>query len=490
MITTAPARRSRWRPLIGGLAAAVLVATITGVILGNVSPGEPGTITLCGVSECVATPVAADGSPASDSTFALVGMEPDRGRLTVSNEGAIGATALRILGFFDSADPSRESAAFTPADPSLHLRYPLASGQAVSFSLPLVPSNARSVLVELGGPSPDGPPMDGGAITEAPCARLDSTGCRIASIRVTAAGEADEGQVQAALEAHAVTHSPSSAPGDPAVSAVSAALARDALHQLAVEGRPVPRSVGVPSGTALTRVDGDIRVTQAGTVLDKLDIHGRVIVEAPDVTIIDSIVRGRDEGSRYGLVNALAGQPGLRIIDSEIVATVGNYTVNGIMGYNFELTRVDIHGVVDNVHVTGGDVVIADSYLHGNLHYADDPTHADGSHDDNIQIQTGDNILITGNRMRDAHNAAVQITQDQGPVSNVTIAGNDIDNGGCSINISEKGRGAIVGLTITDNRFGLNMTVSRCGVVGPPSTVIDLSRNTFTDGSVVSVLRG
>ncbi|WP_210509047.1 right-handed parallel beta-helix repeat-containing protein [Naasia sp. SYSU D00057] len=239
-------------------------------------------------------------------------------------------------------------------------------------------------------------------------------------------------------------------------------------------------STGVPAGTQLKVVQGDQTITTAGTVLDGLDIRGRVIVKAENVTIKNSIIRGTDQGGKYGLVDAMAGKPGLKIYDSEIVATTPNYTVNGIMGSGFELHRVNIHNTVDQVHIAGSNVVVKDSWLHGTVHYENDPYHSDGSHDDNIQIVAGNNILISGNVMEDAQNTAIMVNQDSGATSNVTITGNKMDDGDCIMNVTSEG--TVRGLTVTNNIFGLNGSVNRCAVYSPVSPVA-MSGNTWTDGT-------
>ncbi|WP_210506333.1 hypothetical protein [Naasia sp. SYSU D00057] len=248
---------------------------------------------------------------------------------------------------------------------------------------------------------------------------------------------------------------------------------------------PGPDTTGVPAGVKLRVVYGDQTITAAGTVLDGLDIRGRVIVKAENVTIRNSVIRGTDAGGKYGLIDALAGKPGLKIYDTEIVATTPNYTVNGIMGYNFELHRVDMHNTVDQVHVTGSNVVVADSWLHDTVHYDYDPYHSDGSHDDNIQIVAGSNILISGNVLEGAKNTAIMVNQDSGATSNVTIVGNRLDHGDCIVNVTSKG--TVRGLTVNDNVFGLNASVKRCAVYSPVSPV-SMSGNTYADG-VVALLR-
>lgn len=52
--------------------------------------------------------------------------------------------------------------------------------------------------------------------------------------------------------------------------------------------------------------------------------------------------------------------------------------------------------------IHSGNVTIADSKLHDNRHFSNDPGHPDGTHDDDIQIQSGSNITITGNTLNGA----------------------------------------------------------------------------------------
>jgi hypothetical protein len=254
---------------------------------------------------------------------------------------------------------------------------------------------------------------------------------------------------------------------------------------------PWADKTGVPPGLQLTRVDGDIDITEPGTILDSVDVHGQVVVLAPDVIIRNSIIRGDDGGTNGGVIDAMAGEANLQVIDSELFATAPSPYVNGIMGSNFTLTRVDIHDVIDQVHVVGDNVTITRSWLHDNLHYDEDPVHDGGpSHDDNVQIQIGRNITIQDSSLSGAWNAVVQITQDRGEVADVTLRNNEVDNGWCSINVAEDKYGSVSGVTVTDNTFGRNTRRSDCAIIAPPTSPVELEGNRFTDGDPVRVRRG
>ncbi|WP_210509045.1 hypothetical protein [Naasia sp. SYSU D00057] len=254
---------------------------------------------------------------------------------------------------------------------------------------------------------------------------------------------------------------------------------------------PWADKTGVPHGLHLTRVDGNIKITEAGTILDSVDVHGQVVVLAPDVIIRNSIVRGESGGTNGGVIDAMAGAANLQVIDSELFATAPSPYVNGIMGSNFTLTRVDIHGVVDQVHIVGDNVTISDSWLHDNLHYDEDPVHDGGpTHDDNVQIQIGRDIVIENSSLSGAWNAVVQITQDRGEVADVTFRNNEADGGWCSINVAQDDYGPVDGITVTGNVFGRNTRRDDCAIISPPTSPVALEDNRFTDGEPIRVRRG
>jgi hypothetical protein len=255
---------------------------------------------------------------------------------------------------------------------------------------------------------------------------------------------------------------------------------------------PGAGNTGVPAGTALTIHQGDLRITEPGTVINGLDVRGMVIVEAPNVTIKNSIVRGRALNGPMALIGNLGGHANLKIVDTELFPSTPSPDVQGIYGYNFEATRLNIHGVIDGIHLTGGNVEIVDSWLHDNLHYLRDPNHGGTpSHDDSIQIQEGSNIRIDGNKFSGAWNSTVQVTQDRGDVANLTFTNNIADGGACSINLAEKRYGPVTGVVISDNSFGRNTRIDDCAVIAPSSTKISMARNYYTpDDTLVEVHPG
>ncbi len=257
-------------------------------------------------------------------------------------------------------------------------------------------------------------------------------------------------------------------------------------------GTPGASNTGVPSGTALTVHNGDINVTKPGTVLSGLDVRGLIKISAPDVTIKNSIIRGRTMNGPGALINNLGGHRNLVVTDTELSPSSASPHANGIYGYNFTATRLDINNVIDGIHITGSNVSLQDSWIHDHMHYRNDPNQGGSpSHDDGIQIQAGNNVTVTGNRLTDSHSAAVQITQDRGPVSNFTFSDNFANGGACTVNIAEKSYGPIMGATITDNSFGRDSRLANCAVIAPTTTKIDFANNHYVpDDTLVTIKKG
>jgi hypothetical protein len=254
---------------------------------------------------------------------------------------------------------------------------------------------------------------------------------------------------------------------------------------------PDATTTGVPAGVALTTYNGDLTISTAGAVIDGLDVHGFVKVTAPNVTIKNTIIRGKATTKTAPLLTSATAGASVTIQDSELFAAVPSGWIDGIRGYNITAKRVNIHDVIDAMHIYGDNVSLEASYLHDNVHFQSDPNQGGTpSHDDSIQIQKGNNIRIVGNNISGAFNTGVQVTQDQGVVSNVTIDKNTMDGGGCTINLAEKGKGAFQGMKVTNNTFGRTTKIANCAIISPVTTTVSTSNNFFVDGVVATVRKG
>ena len=260
-----------------------------------------------------------------------------------------------------------------------------------------------------------------------------------------------------------------------------------------VEGPPeAPPQVGVPEGTELTVHEGDLVITEPGTVIDSMEIRGLVKIKADDVTIRRSVITGSPIEDNFALITNDLGEYSFTLEDSELRPSDPSPWINGITGSNFTVLRTEIADVVDQIHIVGDDVLVEDSWLHGNLYYEEDPNNGREVHSDGIQIQGGSNLVFRGNWIEDATNAAVMSTQDRDQVADVTFERNRIDGGSCSVNIAMNRNQdrPTTGFNLSDNVFGTSQTIDRCAIIAPPQIEVGNENNRFTDGVEVTVKRG
>lgn len=264
--------------------------------------------------------------------------------------------------------------------------------------------------------------------------------------------------------------------------------------QLGAVGSYVPdaSTTGAPAGTRLTVHQGNLVITEPNTVIDGRDVRGFVVVRAPGAVIRNSVIRGGTRNKENAVVQ-VEGNGTLLMEDTEVFNSVPTSYVDGVRGSRFTLRRVNIHHVLDPVHIYGDDTVVEASYLHDNYHYENDPAWGGNpSHDDSVQINSGSNHVIRGNSISGAFNTGIQLTQNLGNVSGVLIEQNVLDGGGCTINFAEKGRGPYRDVTIRDNVFGRTTKHANCAIIAPTtsSALFSTSGNVFTDGQPATVRRG
>lgn len=259
---------------------------------------------------------------------------------------------------------------------------------------------------------------------------------------------------------------------------------------------PGPANTGVPSNITLKIYTGNLVINTPGTVIDGYDVRGNVIVQASNVTIRRSIIRGRVPTATFeGIVtNYGAANTNFLLEDSTIVPMYPTDAHDGFKGQNATLRRVEITGTVDGIGVHGSNVVIEQSWIHDLAFYTPYALQPDNqTHNDAVQIHGGSNITIRNNTMNGAHNAAIMVTPKTEPVVNLSITNNWFDDGGCSVNIAEVGRGPIQGMTIAYNRFGNGNRTGNCGIVSPLTTtaVTSFMGNVWDySGLAVTVRRG
>jgi hypothetical protein len=156
--------------------------------------------------------------------------------------------------------------------------------------------------------------------------------------------------------------------------------------------------------------------------------------------------------------------------------------VDGFSGSGFVARRMNIHGGVDGMKV-GSDSTVEYSYIHDMMYFASDPNQGGGpTHNDAIQILEGTGIHLIGNALvaAQSNNAAIQITQDFGTVSDVHIEQNFADGGGCTFNFSHNGAATLGQLFTVGNRFGRDSFFD-CPILKSTQTTLTSSGDVWDD---------
>ena len=222
-------------------------------------------------------------------------------------------------------------------------------------------------------------------------------------------------------------------------------------------GWPDATNTGVPAGVALQELSaanlpagvtmdsaGNLTVTQAGTVLSGLNIHGAVYIDAPNVTLSGCTITS----TNFYIVNVASNATGAVVENCTINGTgMNNDGSYGIFGSG-TFTGNNIYNVENGIG-TSGPATIQNNYIHDLL--------ASGSpHYDGIEIDGGSNVTISHNTIINSHDqtSAIMIDNYFGPISNISVDNNLLGGGGYTV--YDDGHftgGSITGVSFTNNHM-------------------------------------
>ena len=192
---------------------------------------------------------------------------------------------------------------------------------------------------------------------------------------------------------------------------------------------PNAKRTGVPAGVRLRR-SGSITVRRDGAVIDRLDVNGSIQVLANNVTI----KRTRVRNPRGMAIRIDASKRGLVIKNVELDGR-GNTDNSSAVGYaNYKILRSNIHHFGEGP-AANGNVVVARSYLHHFTDFIDQ-----GAHQDGIQMEWGDNMMIRRNKIMmnvDGANSAVWLSAGNAH-RNVVIKNNLVAGASYSIGLGNQ----------------------------------------------------
>ncbi|MEO1061674.1 MAG: hypothetical protein AAFZ07_09670 [Actinomycetota bacterium] len=208
---------------------------------------------------------------------------------------------------------------------------------------------------------------------------------------------------------------------------------------------PDASTTGVPDDVELV-ASGPIVVTEADAVVEGVEVDGGITVQAPGVTIRNSLVRG-------DVLNVIDcdsdnGCEDLLIEDTTVIGT-GTRCQNGIGFNRYTARRVDISGCVDGAKAHGF-TTIEDSWIHGLRRVEGD---GDSTHNDGIQSTGGQDITIRGNRIEaipQRQTSAIKVSAERRPVIDVEVSDNLLSGGTITLFVNDAGEGVPTGV-VRDN---------------------------------------
>lgn len=270
------------------------------------------------------------------------------------------------------------------------------------------------------------------------------------------------------------------------VTSVPVPLGNNYLLSPHTYGYPDATNTGVPAGTVLTVVNGDLTITADGTVVDGKDVHGFITISANNVTVQNTRVRGRSTSSNSQLISA--GGSNILIQNCTLANEYPSPWVDGMSVSNTTIKNLNISGTTDGLKAAS-NTTIQNCYIHDMTYFTSDPNQGGGpSHNDAIQILQGDTINIFKNTLVPGanSNSAIQVTQDWGAVTNLSIYDNIADYGNVVFNIAWKG-GGNMSVNVNNNRFGHNSYYDVGILIGTKVTMTGSNNVWDADGTPTTI---
>ena len=298
------------------------------------------------------------------------------------------------------------------------------------------------------------------------------------------------------------------------VGVIVAGLFAVASPAQAAVAKPSASNTGVPAGTTLTTYTGPLTITLDGTVIDKKAVYGDLKIAARNVVVRNSYLHcgTNNPSGNSGCIDAnSANVYNLQVFNNTIKPDRPSYYRDGIVGHEFTARYNHITRTNDGIGIfnrPGGslnaNVTVENNYIHDLTHWSYDPAHSDGTHNDAIQVQGGQNITIRYNTVIGSvvagdklgpygtqAGSAMIVNQNVSKIANMVVDGNWFDAGQNSVCITY-GKYSNVTLTLQDNHFGRHQWDFGNGSKYPiriysnsKSTIYGLWTNRWEDNNVL-----
>src|SRR6185437_2443588 len=177
-------------------------------------------------------------------------------------------------------------------------------------------------------------------------------------------------------------------------------------------------------------------ITTPGQVINGLDINGGVDIHASNVRLENCIIRVSAPNSNW-VVSVLGGLTGIVIKNCEMIgpgssATTQTAGIYIIGDSQVTINSTNIHEVGHGIDVSGGPVVVENSYIHdlnaaSSSHY--DGIYYGGGAGANFSLQIQNNSIINQN----GQTSAIFTENYFGAINNVSVSNNLLVGGGYTV---------------------------------------------------------
>lgn len=163
-------------------------------------------------------------------------------------------------------------------------------------------------------------------------------------------------------------------------------------------------NVGVYPSVARTTYSGPTTITTNGTVIQNQNITQYITINAANVTFINCYFSAGGNNTPGGMAQCSgANCSNIRFYRCTFSPSTYSYSRDAVYGHDYTVERCHIEHTVDgcavaNQYAAAANVQILGSWI-GNLSWFanDGGIHADGTHNDGVQVHSGTNIYIIGN---------------------------------------------------------------------------------------------
>jgi hypothetical protein len=240
---------------------------------------------------------------------------------------------------------------------------------------------------------------------------------------------------------------------------------KNCYSQLARCGYPSISTTGVPKGTQL-QPSGSITIDKDGTVVAGKEIEGKVVVEASDVTIKESVITATESGSGSSAIELKEGADDFHLENSEVR---GKSKKNGLESAVFNHYGNPGASAVNTYFHLCADCWEGSGRFNHDLMVVD--ASYPGSHDEDIYV-CGDTVRVENSTVINRHDQTAAVFGDtSGCGGNRFIVVNNLLAGGGYVLYPQANSDSSTGyMKVTGNRF------ARCGgkrefQAGPGGTV-------------------